>query len=614
MTDKQIKNENWYVKNLAAKINNGEIYKPKYQRKRKWDIYPKKNNVPSEKVYIEFLYDTYNSVHAITFGLDGAKYSNIDGNNRINAIMHFLAEPLSLFPEKLSELIKFIREKDETIASQVEAIMKQVSYDDLMTFKYNKYFIEKGFVDLYNTHLKQLRDDLEPFFDELIISLKINEKDRFDNDVLIIVTIFNGYTTEELAEVFGKINQYNSGLTEQEALASRLFNIVNFEIDNKLLEYEIRQQLIQYYQDRKNDEILKCYVYDETDAVMNAYDFMVGFQNCSSMKCPLIHKTDNDGLSLFFKIFKNLYKGSLDKTFTSANVNHFIELMFKVIEILKKIEKSIFMNNFTGGSNKIFDAANNKLKSLKKNNMYLVITAIIGYFTINTPEKDILKSIEISILYHFFVHCLDDKEKRDQYKFNDGILYEAGGAFIDNKAKEYLKTPGMISQRINETIMFQLLKDLITENTKCKNFETRIHGKDKIDKRRPRKVFEKVLLYYYYICQVPTQFLNNTFWVEHIFPFSCSWENQIDIDRLGNIFPILENINKERSNKHIKEYEKIDKNKFLNYIKIIPTEDQYDETISHDNRKPHIVNSEKYNDICSNNELTLIKCLIQHLF
>jgi hypothetical protein len=568
MTDnKQIKNENWYVKNLAAKVNNGEIYKPKFQRKRKWDVIPKKTNVPSEKRYIEFLYDTYNSVHAITFGLDGSKFSNIDGNNRINAIMHFLAEPLCLFPEKLFDLIDFIRQTDAKIVNDVENIMKRISYDEIMTFKYNKYFIDKGFCDLYNDHLKQLRDELEPFFDELINSLKIKQRDRFDTDVLIIVNIFNGYSTEELAEVFGKINQYNSGLTEQEALASRLFNITNFKIDNKLLEYEIKQQLISFYQARKNNEILKCYVYDSDCDAMNAYDFMVGFQNYSSMKCALIHKTDNDGLSLFFKIFKNLYKGSLDKTFTSENVNKFIGLICEVITILKKIEENIFMKNFTGGSNKIFDAVNNKIKSLTKNNMYLVITSIIGYIEKKTSEKDILKAIEICVLYHFFVQCLEDKEKKDQYKLNDGILYEAGGAFIDNKAKEYLKTPDMISHRITQNIMSQLLEDLITENIKCKNYEIRTE-KDKCDKRRPRKVFEKVLIYYYYICRVPTQFLNNTFWVEHIFPFSCSWENSIDIDRLGNIFPILENLNKERSNKQL----------------------------------------------CSNNEHTLIECFLRHLF
>ena len=74
------------------------------------ELFPnsKKENVPSERKYIEFLYDTCNSVHAITFGVDKFKLSNIDGNNRINAIVHFVDEPLSLFPEKLYKLKEFI--------------------------------------------------------------------------------------------------------------------------------------------------------------------------------------------------------------------------------------------------------------------------------------------------------------------------------------------------------------------------------------------------------------------------------------------------------------------------------------------------------------------------
>lgn len=609
--DKQIKNENWYVKNLAAKINNLEIYKPKYQRKRKWDILPKKENVPSEKKYIEFLYDTYNSVHAITFGFDGNKYSNIDGNNRINAIMHFLEKPLSLFPEYMTDLIHFLNNKDQALAINVENIIKHLSYNELMTFKYNKFFIENGHDDLYKKHLKELRDELEPFFDDLINLLKINKKDRFDTDVLIIVNIFKGYSSEELAEVFGRINQYNSGLTEQEALASRLFNIVEFNITNKLLEYEIKQQLKTYYLDRKNDEILNCYVYDEVNDAMNAYDFMVGFQNYSSSKCALIMKTDNDGLSLFFKIYKCLFKGGFDTTFTTNNIYEFIELMLKVIEILQKIQKNIFMENFTGGSNKIFDAVNKKLKSLTKNNMYLIITSIIGFIKNNISEKDILKSCEICILYHFFVQSLDDKDKKDQYKLHDGILYDAGGAFIDNKAKEYLQTPSLISSRITKTLMQDLLKELTRENVKSKPYELRT--KNRQEKRRPRKVYEKVLIYYYYICKVPTQFLNNIFWVEHIFPFSCTWENEsIDIDRLGNIFPIIDQLNKERSNKHINEYKKIDKTGFLTYVDIIP--ENYDEIVSHNSKKPQIINCDKFNDVCNSNEDKLINCFIRHLF
>jgi len=615
MTDKDIKNESWYIKKLVAMVNNREVYKPKYQRKRKWDLFKKKENIPNDKNYIEFLYDTSNSVHPITFGNDESKLSNIDGNNRINAIIHFLQEPLVLFPERLVKLHETITKYiNKTTANVVESIMKNISYDNLMTFKYHKYFVDNDFKELYNNHLKLVRDELEPYFDDLINSMKVNNKDRFDNDVKINATIFYGYTDEELSEVFGKINKYYSGLTEQEALASALYNMINFTINNKTLECKIKQQLQKYYDERQQDEILNCYIYDETTDVMNAFDFMVGFQNYSNSKCSLIHKTENDGLSLFFKLFKTLYKGNFNKTINTNNINEFIELISTTINVLQKIEKTIFMPNFTNGKNKIFDTANKKLNSLKKNNMYLIMISIIGYIKSNTPEKEILKSIETCILYHYFVHGIDNKDKRDLYKLNDGILYEAGGCFIDNKAKDYLKTPCLVSNKITDTVMTELLNYLIDENIKDKAYELRPNGKDKKDKRRTRKVHEKVLLYYYFICKVPTQFLNNIFWVEHTCPFSCSWENNIDIDRLGNIFPILETLNRERSNKHIKEYKKIDKQNFLTYIDVVPDIFHYDEVVSHTSRKPRIYNSEKYNEMCSNNEQIFIECLIQYLF
>ena len=117
-----------------------------------------------------------------------------------------------------------------------ESILKNMTYDELMSFRYNKYFLEKGYIELYNNHLKAKRDEAEQLFDDLSTSMKINGTHRFDDYVMINVNLFSGYSIEELAEVFSRINQYNSSLTEQEALASRLFNITTFEIKDKVIE------------------------------------------------------------------------------------------------------------------------------------------------------------------------------------------------------------------------------------------------------------------------------------------------------------------------------------------------------------------------------------------
>ena len=56
---------------------------------------------------------------------------------------------------------------------------------------------------------------------------------------------------------------------------------------------------------------------------MNAYDFIVGLQNYSHTVCSFIPKTDNEGLSLYFKVYKTIFEGGLAASFTNDNVNKF---------------------------------------------------------------------------------------------------------------------------------------------------------------------------------------------------------------------------------------------------------------------------------------------------
>jgi len=334
MTNKIIKNEQWYIKNLISKINNNEIYKPKYQRKRKWDTLPKKENIPNEKNYIEFLFETHNSVHPITFGVYDGKYSNIDGNNRINSIVHFLNKPFELFSEYLIEINNFIDNifEDKNIIDEIKNIFLSINYSDLMTFRYNKYFENIEKIELYNNYLKCKRDEFEPYIESLQRKLKINGEDRFDGNVQINVNLFEGYNTEELCKIFEDINKYNSKLTEMELLACSLYNNTNFTIRDNVIKAEIKDSIRDYYLNKADNEILNCHEYNENEK-MNAYDFIVGFQNYANNECKLIEESNNDGLSLFFKLYKTIYKG-FDKTFTTENINNFIDIMNKSIYIL----------------------------------------------------------------------------------------------------------------------------------------------------------------------------------------------------------------------------------------------------------------------------------------
>lgn len=616
MTEKIIKNEQWTVKQLIAKVDNREIIKPKFQRKKKWDILPKKNNSPNAQAYIKFLYNSENSVHAITFGQEsnskGIFYSNIDGNNRINAIKHFMNRPFEIFSEYLTDLKEYIDtlELQHECKELLKEIFVKLSYNQIMNFKYNKYFIENGNKDLYNSKLKILRDDFEPRIEKIQEKLRVNGNDNFDSTVKINVNLFEGYNTDELCKTFEDINKYNSKLTETELLACRLHNICNFNINNKPFETELYQCIKEYYKDKSNQEVLDCYEFE--DANINAHDFIVGFQNLCNNKYSFIGKIDVDGLSLFFKLWKALNNSFID-TFTTKNVNDFIEKIYYSCDILQDTISNIFTDKI---NNKLFNnTCQYKLKTLKKNNLFMLISSIIGFKEKQIQKNIIIKELEKCLLYHFFVSDIKDTDKRDDLKHYDSITYRAGGGFIENAVKNLLSNPETISNKLNREIINKLLNQLFNE-VNLPHVRKLDNGKNKNDKRRKIKFFEKTLMFYYYKEKMPTNLLNNEFSIEHIIPNSSEWEGELDKDRTGNLFPIISTINSQRGNKHINSYYKRTKegNEFCEFIKdIIPNDEVYDNIIQHD-RKPTIVNNVKYNKMCEKNEIKYKENFINCLF
>lgn len=620
MTDRRIKNEQWYVRELISKINNQEISKPQFQRKRKWDILPKNDNNPNEKAYIRFLYDTENSVHAITFGQETNStkicFSNIDGNNRINAIKRFIDKPFEIFHEYLDDLnglingIDISQEDKDTLIK----IFSKLSYSEIMNFKYNLFFIKNGHQELY-TKIKIYRDEFEKIIEEKIqTKLKTKNSENFDSNVKINVNLFEGYNTDELCKTFEDINRYNSKLTETELLACRLFNEINFEFIDKIFKTELEECIKEYYTDKSKNEVLNCYNYDSTTDKINAHDFIVGFQNLCNKKYPkFIEKTDVDGLSLFFKLFKLLY-GSYTNTFTSENVNDFKGKIMYSCEIFNEIVLSIFTDKI---NSKLFhNSCQEKIITLKKNNMFVILSCIIGFnYNKKTDTAIIKNNLEKCLLYHFMVSDIKNKDKREDFKNHDSITYRAGGGFIDHAAKTLLFNPETISNKLTKELFNSLLCELYNEVNKPyqRKLET---GKNKNDKRRPLRFSEKTIMFYFYKEKIPTNMLDNQFSIEHICPNSSEWNGELDKDRTGNLIPIISTINSSRGNKHINEYYKTkDGKSFCGFIKeIIPRSNVYDDIISHEEKRPMIKNNDLYNIMCKENEEKYKQNFIDCLF
>lgn len=615
---KRIKNEQWSVKELISKIHNEDISKPQFQRKRKWDIQPKNENIPNVKAYIQFLYNNENSVHAITFGQVTTErkicFSNIDGNNRINAIKLFIDKPFEIFKEYLKDLFYlinglFLSNDDKKI---LEKIFCELSYNEIINFKYNYYFNNKGYDDLY-LRIKGYRDEFEKIIEELQIKLKIKGLDNFDSIVKINVNLFEGYTTDELCKIFVDINKYNSKLTETELLGSQLFNECNFDITDNIFKTELKKYIKEYYKIKADGEALTCYNYDDTEHHINAHEFIVGFQNLCNNKYPKVIdiNDETDGLSLFYKLWRMIY-GSYNNTFTTENVNDFIDKIMYSCNIFNETIESIFTDKI---NNKLFNkSCKDIIKTLRKNNLFVIISSIIGFKNKDTAISIIKNNLEKSLLYHFMVRDLKSTDDKDEFKTSDSLTYTAGGSFIDNKAKQLLSNPENISNKLTEKSYIELLNKLFSEvnNPHERKLE---NGNNKNDKRRDLKNFEKILMFYYYKERMPCNLLNNEFSIEHICPNSSEWEGILDKDRTGNLIPIISTINSSRGNKHINEYLKTPEGKqFCEFIKdIIPKTNIYDKIITH-KKKPSIINNDLYNHMCNVNEETYKQNFIDCIF
>ena len=75
-------------------------------------------------------------------------------------------------------------------------------------------------------------------------------------------------------------------------------------------------------------------------------------------------------------------------------------------------------------------------------------------------------------------------------------------------------------------------------------------------------------------------YLDSVYSIEHIIPFSSIWSKTIDINRLGNLFPTLDIINKTRGNKNLDIYFEDDNRHFTRFIQDLLPIENYNEICS----------------------------------
>jgi hypothetical protein len=618
---KIIKNEQWSAIELYNNVKAGILTKPKFQRKKKWSMFPSNTGKDANvREFIEFLQEHKNNVEPLTFGNvieeSTKKYANINGNNRICAIISFMDAPFKVFPEFLETLFEYF-DKDENFfeKEKVKKIFENVSYDLFMnTSRINKIFKENGNLELYDKNIElfaKLQDT--DFFEDIKDKLVKN----FDNSVKININICENYSFTELAELFYDLNKHDSTMSESEILASRLYEVTGFRIRDKVFISKINQKLIEYYEDMSKDEALTTHRFNPENEEINAFDFLVGTQKWLADEFSFIKDLSVSGKekSLVLRLFESIY-GSKPENFTSNIVNNFVETIPKHMKLINDSFNGIYFYSKIQKKGKpmekLISPDKDAIKSISSKSLCYIVAAIMGFKINNVSEENIQKCIKRVVLFHYMLKNAKSKEIKDKYKEFDSLGYEPGGAYFNTHFKKILKNPEEILSKLSRSKFEELLKDLMNEvNTPHERYLP--NKRHKNNKRRKPRVFEYILYSYYISDNVPLKELESRYSMEHISPFSSSYEGcDIDLDRFGNIFPLALQPNIDRSNKHIRE---IKSNlPYLKNMNVIPTDDEYDSYMKHENKKAFISDNEKYNKICDDREKIYIDTFLNKLY
>lgn len=612
---KLIKPDQWSISILYKKIENKELSKPKYQRKKKWLLAPNnktKGKTPNIKEYIEFLLEHGNSVHSITLAKDGNTYYNIDGNNRINAIITFLKTPFLVFTDVITKIESELNEKSvaEEIIKILMEELKIMCYNEFLEFDIRKYFDKPKTADIWKK-ITTVRDTIQDIIDKFKPKLMCkNSEDRFDKDVSININLFDGYGHDELSHVFTQINKFNTNLTENEIQASLLFNIDNIEITDIEFRRKVTDSIKEFYTDNSSGEVLECYQFDES-STLNAFDFIVGLQITFSKQYSFIEEVSNSNILLFFKLYKLLCvnkteKGDFTKdSFTKDQVDKFIEDISESCKVLKETNDDIFTEKI---NDKLFNkTCGKKIEKLNSDRMFLLISSIIGFKKQRKEDTLIKNEVSKCILYNFLLNDISDKDTKEKFRSCCSLSHNGGGILITNEANKLLNTPSNLTEKITSEVFRELIEFLYNENRKdCIKRGT----------RKKLKFFQRTLMFYYYKLKVSCAYLKKEFSVEHIIPFSSYCDSEIDIDRTGNLLPIINELNCGRGNKSIKYYTEDDKYKeFCGFFKnILPNNENYNSIVNHDSRKPQVTNINAYNSMCSKNENEYLNNFISAIF
>ena len=629
MTSQQytIKNTCWSVCTLIGLLGTlGAIIKTKYQRRLRWTRLPSKNvEKASMREFIDFLYRVKNTVQPISFSekIEGGKktYENIDGNNRINAIWTFIKHPFSIYPEYLAPINTLISQIQELTSAEqtiLSDFIAKLSYKQISQFRRqcDLYATNPEIEALFDKLPNKILRELETHLIQIQNALLLPGGDDFEKTVLININVFENATTEEMCRVFSDINRYAGGLAFIELLASDLYH-TQIAIKNPDHNYEIRKTVKAYY-DTKNvtGEILSGFTVSPEDLhtfPLNGFDCIVGIQNYCSRKFPntIVLFESEKSLSICFKLYRLVFGELTIHTVTSENMNRFTENAISATEILAQTMDDIFPRNI---DETIFNQQGKRESvGLCNTQLLLVLSAIIGFSNQAMPPAEIVCKIKRALIYNYMANHIDaNDDMSESYKLHNALSIERRENRSETYAMKILNEPDLLVQGLDEDRMRAIVTLALKSNIKAES----ITAKKSKNKRRKLTLIDRLITSAYFRKHVSHSYLGKPFSNEHLIPFSSCWEPNvaIDIDRLGNLVPMLAGLNKGRGNGPISYYYEKEPVYCTFFKTLMPSQEEYEALIQYVKKVPFIQHVDAYNAFCERNESAYIDTFVKSIY
>lgn len=541
-----IKGDKQSIGEIIGYHSNGEIVKPLIQRKKCWTFDDNYNYI-KHLIQFRFCFSPL-ILHNIIIN-DKEYHSVIDGNNRLNAILHFnnywynylfksseseyfkkIKKNINKYNDYKTDIIKFfikeIEINDKSFIFEYENLyncinlirnelfLRKITLFEFKEMDYDDFKIDDEKIDIFRKNFKNIK--------------KMLKKINFDNIDLQIIIIPNN-SKIDIEKLFSSINKNGYKLTKYDIISSQSSktnyhrNVFNDDIFNKLI---IERN--NYYKGDEKDDEYDVIDYTFSDDYITSYHLLISLQNYLHNlndifpNANINEKNDTFWIyDLFIYYFPDFIKTQIDDLIINNFINDIIFLANRLIKISNKIDNKKFHTKTKSNKNK-------KNLTFNKKKIFKIFEC---YFDNKNNKKFNMDNFEIIILKELLFHEMAKFYKK-QNKNNDVFDYELFSSF------KYSRSAGYCIKKI-ELFDIKRNKDLTKKlnNLYDEIIQLKYSYNDKINLFIFSIVFSKEMMN---IDEID---------IDHIIPRTENKTRKIKgSDRIGNLYPLDRKINRARKN------------------------------------------------------------------